>query len=527
MADLLIVGSGPSGAQAAKEAIRLGMSVDLVDVGNDDEAFRKLIPERPFSEIREQDPQQRRYFLDETLGVGGNRVGAQLTPSRQFLVRDVESALPFESKTFSPLMSLALGGLGAGWGAGAQTFEPAELHEAGLSGLIPWYQSVADDIGVSGAREDDTAAALLSLRNVQDPLEIDTGTSALFEAYRKKRERYVARGFLLGRAPAAILSQDRGGRKANPLFDLDFYADCGESVYRPRYTIRELEGREGFRYLRGMLALKFKEDDAGVELTARELKSGSVVKLRAKKLLLAAGAINTARIVLSSQEKFGTRVPLLCNSYEYIPTVQLRMLGRPAKDRRHSLGQLVGVYTPPDRPADRVITSFYSYRALLLYKLVKEMPLPPVLGLQIARLLETSLTIVGLHHPDRFSSGKWLELRRKHGQEVLTGEYQNTKEESGVLKTDLEAILSNLRSLGCIPFGVIRPGAGSSIHYAGTLPQSSDPTEPLRTHRGRLNLTKNVFIGDSASWTYLPAKGLTLTLMANARKMAQEVHREI
>src|SRR5437016_10843651 len=105
LVDLIIVGSGPSGAQAAQAAIERGLSVAMVDVGNDDDALAPLVPDRPFSEIRRTDGAQRRYFLGERLPAGeaaGQRVGSQLAPPRQFITRDVETCLPFESTNFFP-----------------------------------------------------------------------------------------------------------------------------------------------------------------------------------------------------------------------------------------------------------------------------------------------------------------------------------------------------------------------------------------------------------------------------------------
>src|SRR5262245_3470733 len=101
--DILIVGSGPSGVQAAKAAIDRGASVAMVDVGHVDEHYAPLIPDRPFSEIRKTDSGQARYFLGDHLeGISRqtSAVGAHLTPPRLFLIRDAEKYLPMESESF-------------------------------------------------------------------------------------------------------------------------------------------------------------------------------------------------------------------------------------------------------------------------------------------------------------------------------------------------------------------------------------------------------------------------------------------
>ncbi|HTD33636.1 MAG TPA: hypothetical protein VK665_08260 [Candidatus Elarobacter sp.] len=528
MIDLLVVGSGPSGAQCAKAACELGLETVMIDVGIDDPATRERIPDAPFDALRRTDPEQRAYFVGDALAdVMGVRVGAQLTPPRQFIVREAERLAPLASATFQPLQSLALGGLGAGWGAGTFTYNDAELAEIGLpaAAMRRGYDEVAADIGISGSAGDDVAAELLRCAPLQPPLPLDDNAAALFATYRRNRARVRARGLDLGRAPSAILTRpiERDGlrREPNPLHDMDFYSDRSRSVYRPRYTVEELCGRANFRYRGDALALRFEQrDDGTVELWYRDLAAGAERSIRARRLALAAGALATTKLVLRSLGLYDRPVPLLSNPYTYLPCVNLAMLGRPAGDARHSMAQLAGVLRRPGND-DRIALSIYSYRSLLLYKLVKEMPLPPELGLLTARLLLSALTIVGMHHPDRRTDAKRIALVRSRTDDVLTADYALNADERAAVAANLRATRAALRALRCIPLGAIDPGNGSSIHYAGGLTITGDARDPLGTSaEGRLHAARSVYVADSANWRFLPAKGLTFSLMANARRVA-------
>ena len=44
---------------------------------------------------------------------------------------------------------------------------------------------------------------------------------------------------------------------------------------------------------------------------------------------------------------------------------------------------------------------------------------------------------------------------------------------------------------------------------------------------GRLWAAPRVYVGDSAGWRFLPAKGLTYTIMANARRVAEHLLRDL
>ncbi|MGI9181576.1 MAG: hypothetical protein ACR2H9_13865 [Longimicrobiaceae bacterium] len=86
MVDVLVVGSGASGVNAAAPLVAAGLRVLMLDYGNQDRGYPPLIPPDSFSEIRRSDEEQHRYYLGddfEGIPLGPARVGAQLTPTAQ------------------------------------------------------------------------------------------------------------------------------------------------------------------------------------------------------------------------------------------------------------------------------------------------------------------------------------------------------------------------------------------------------------------------------------------------------------
>ena len=92
------------------------------------------------------------------------------------------------------------------------------------------------------------------------------------------------------------------------------------------------------------------------------------------------------------------------------------------------------------------------------------------------------------------------------------------------------ALLRAFRKIGY--FGLRRfvkyAQPGQSIHYAGPLPMRERPEKAYETDRyGRLFGSKRVFIGDSATFPELPAKNLTLTIMANALRIGEVARNQV
>ncbi len=527
--DYIVVGSGISGAHAAQTLVESGAKVLMLDVGNRDSNYAKLIPDRDFLSIRNIDENQHRYFLgDDFEGIpwGNVRVGAQLTPPRTFISRDTETWLRIASKEFHPLESLAYGGLGAGWGAGCFAFSKSELEAIGLQrdGIREAYNVVSERIGVSGAYDDGADYCTADLDELQDPIEIDPQCEDILKTYSRKRKALNARGFFLGRSSIALLTRNLGDRTETTYNDMEFWCDSGGSTYRAWMTVDNLLKNRNFRYMDRLLVTRFSDRDNGIEVHAIDVDSGERVRFTCGKLILASGVLGTARIAVRSFEYKKTRLPIICNPYCYVPCIRFGMMRSTMPEKKTSLAQLYLFYDGNHDNFNVGAASIFTYRSLLMFKIAKEVPLNQSDALELMRFLLPSIAIVGIFHPEYGGSGKYVELVKDGDSptgDVLRASYSLSKEERRALKRMDRAYLGALIKLGCLPLKVIYPHHGSSIHYGGTLPFSEKNELLTLSQDGRLHGTKKVYVADGSGFKYLPGKGVSLTLMANAHLVAK------
>lgn len=530
--DYIVVGSGCSGAMAAQTLIESGARVTMLDGGIEKKLKNSNIPDKDFAEIRKSDPNQYRYLIGENLeGVrwGGIAKGAQVTPPRRYMLDSVDDYLKLSSKNFSPLESLAYGGLGVGWGLQCWEYSKGDLIKAGLdpTRMETAYNVVARRIGVSATNDYASRYTIGSLTDYQPSPVMDDNGAAIFARYRKKRKLLARQGFHLGRTPLALITKPLKGRKAYNYSDMDYYSDSRLSAWRPWITVNELRKHSNFSYRSGYVVLKFVEQKKYTEVHCLNMKKANAPTIfKCKKLVLATGAIGSGRIVLRSLGKAKSRLPLLCNPYSYIPCLQPKLVGKKTGPKRMGLAQLSLFLDQSNVNEDASVASIYSYRSLMLFRIIKQMPLNFVDARTLLLYLLPGIIIAGIHHPDTVTKNKYMQLipdpsspsldKLKISYSLSEDEIQNNRDRE-------KKFVKAMRKLGVFGLKTINPGAGASVHYAGTLPFSTKGSPLSLSPSGKLNGTTSIYVADSSGFTYLPAQGLTFSLMANAHLVAKGV----
>lgn len=529
MIDFIVSGSGPSGVQAAQTLIDSGASVLMIDAGVTDSHYKNLIPPRDFISLRKEDQHQHRYFLGDSfegIPLSGIGAGSQLTPPRKFITHHTEKWLPVVSNSFFPMESLAKGGLGAGWGTGCHVFSEKDLREIGLnpSEINEAYEVIAKRIGISGEKDDANPYGLGNISTFQKAVHSEEGSVRILKKYESNKRSLNQAGFYAGKLALAVLTEDLGERKKLSYDDMNFYDDRGQSAYRPAFTIDALSKNNRFTYQSGFMVQRFSENDGSVSVIAKHLQSGETKTFEARKLILACGTLGTARVVMRSSGKSNINLPIISNPYCYMPCIQWSMLGKADLGPKSGFGQIGLFYDPNGTNFESGMGALFRYRSLMLFRLIKEAPLNFSDARILMQYLQSSFVIAGIHHPERSGPDKFITLTSSDlspmGDQLQASYRMNEKELSEITRRELKYKWA-LRTLGCYPIKTIRPGHGASIHYAGTLPYSDDHENIFSISRnGKLNGTKNIFVADGSGFRYLPAKGLTLTLMANAHCVA-------
>jgi choline dehydrogenase-like flavoprotein len=529
MTRLLVVGSGASGVHLALTALERGFEVTLVDAGFP--RASRPEPDASIDQLKDRLPDPVGYFL----GPGGEGVAYPATkpsyyahpPSKSYVFR-VPDRFATRSSNMEPVFSFARGGLAEAWTAGAYAFNPDDLREFPIpfGEMSDAYRTVIRRIGVGGER-DDLEARIPFDAEYQPSLPLDPHSERLLERYRARRGRLLAAGFRLGRSRVATLSRAHGGRPACTQLGRCFWGCPTDAIYSPAVTLAECERHPKFRYCPGLLATHFSigADGRVSRIHAEEVDTGAPREFEADVFALAAGALATSKLVLDSIHRQTGRIErlggLMDNRQVHVPFLTPGMIGRPVSTASYQFHHLAFGLDAPD-PTEYVHGQITTLKAAAIHPIVQSLPLDSRSALALFRALRAGLGLANVNLHDRRRPESHVTIRPIDGPRTeLLVNYVDDPAEPAAIAAAVSRLRRSLRELGSIvPARMTRVlPKGVSVHYAGTIPMASGGGLSC-TPDCRVRDFPNLIVGDGASFPFLPAKNLTLTLMANAHRIA-------
>ncbi len=516
MLDAIVVGSGAAGVAAAYGL--QGTDVLVLDVG-------KRPPDERWLEGNLFDARRNTVDLfDQLIGrefeslrnLRPPKVSLKLkAPHMSFIIEDWEKLSPLRSANFDAVMSFAQGGLANAWGAGVYRFNDRDLKgfPVRAAELAPYYDELTRLIGISGAG-DDLSAHFGPTGDLQEPLKLSSFYEELLAGYEAKRDAFRRESIHVGRPRLAVLTREHDGRPAYAYENTEFFRPWNRAIYNPAFTLERLIEQGAAKYLPGMLVHRYRELEDRVEVQARELSTGALHTFQARNLFLAAGSLNSAKIVLQSNDDTSTRLPVLDNPMSCIPLFRWTRIGDALDTSASAMAQLNLVYDGSlvDEP---VQGSLYCTTGPLRSDVLFDFPLPVSAGLLWAKYLASAMGLLMVFYPGRRSDRNYLQLAAD-GSLNVTFERETLGDVEGVL-------IRAFRRIGFVGFKSLCQynNAGASLHYAGHLPMRSEPGPYETDALGRVHGTRRVYVTDGAAFSTLPAKNLTFTIMANSLRISR------
>jgi len=513
---VIIVGSGPAGVSAAWPLLQAGIPVLMIDA-----ALPGALPTPPTGDIAGFRGRPDRWVAQfganfSSFGGAGDRSPKLSTPLANAVLAGFAEATGLDTANFLALGSLSAGGLSNIWGAAAVVYDDEELRGYPFSraDLLPSYAAVMSRIGVSGPDNERSLAGETGLAIPEGP-KLTPPLRRVWDA--AQRSTGVA-GFELTRATNAVLAEARDGRGPCVNCGLCLWGCHHGSIYNSASELPALRAFPHFTYRPGMRARSLPpfEGTPSIDVEFENVR----MTLTGQRIVLACGTIATTALVLRALGASAGSPRLLTNPVAALAFIVPSLFGVAPPALSFALGQLAYRATLPD--GDRAAGLLYGADALPLATFADRLPLSRPAALRLSRALTPALVVATCYLPSRFSSNT---ISLTGGEDTpLIVEGNQSAESDQALRDAGRHLSRTMRRLGAysLPgsFAVAPPGADA--HYAGTLPMGGKG-HTATDLSGALKSLPGVHIVDGAVLPYLPARHCTLTIMANADRIARRL----
>lgn len=497
----LVIGSGPSGFAAALGRLSLGRDVLMIDGGRDleDEATSRIA--RLLAKPQDQWSKADRAAYQ----------APQFAPNPEGFVRRFGSTFAQQpaSETLTPAdwfklrASRAIGGLSNVWGSAILPNRQADIADWPVSAddLAPHYAAVADAIQISGTSDD--LERLLPAFSMQGRTALPHGPQAseLHRRLNRRKQALNGDGVHFGHARQAVSGDCTA---------------CGMCLHgcpfghitSTRRAIGCLREFPRFSYSSGQVV-------SHIDGTTAHLEGGATIA--ADRIFLAAGVLETARIMLRSQG--GGRVTLSDSQHAFLPMLHhWRPPHNPEQSPHHTLSELFIEIDSPDISPFLVHNQLYTWNEFFAPEMAAnygKVPGAKELFRHLSRRLIVAQTFLHSAHSARVG----LELA-PDGR--LTPTRHDNAETPRVLKAAQAHLARNMRKAGMFALGfAARTGPiGSGFHAGSTFPMAKAAQQGETDVLGQSPGLAGVHVVDASVLPSIPATTITFSVMANAHRIA-------
>ena len=518
---IYVIGSGPSGIACARALVRRGHAVTVLDVGTVLEEPRV----RQRNRLASLSPASWRSadttFLRDGIRGHGTAIPLKRAYGSDFPYRGVQGAARFDVAGAGLRPSYARAGLSNVWGATVMPYRQDDIQDWPITveRLAPYYREIFDFMPLAGVADPLASDFPLYSTSATD-LPMSNQAKSLLAHWRSREGRLKRKGIQFGKARTAVRANWNGHCCVR--CGMCMYGCPYELIFSTAATLEELQTTATFRYIPNYHVVRVDEAGAVVNILATDTQTGQPTLFRAERVFLACGVLETTTVLLRSLDMYDRSISIRDSQYFLLPVLRTRNTSGARAEALHTLAQLFVEITDPRMSPFTVHLQTYTYNELF------EASVRDVFG-PLARMLPTDglisrlLLFQGYLH-SAHSGTLGITLSRESGRDVIHVRGQQCTETRSVLRKLIIKLLAASLDLGLLPLvpllRVAEPGRG--YHCGGSFPMRNLPALGETDAYGRPHGLRRVHAVDATIFPSVPATTITLTVMANAARIAAE-----
>jgi choline dehydrogenase-like flavoprotein len=521
-----VIGSGPSGVAAAAALLQRGRHVRMVDVGLSLDRERAQLVAKLSSLPPAQWSRQQVEWLATGLPFAAAAIPLKLKFGSDYPYRDAEKHIGVLNDGVGGQASLAFGGLSTVWGAAMLPFAQHDIADwpISLANLAPHYEAIVKLTGLS-AIQDDLSDFLPIFTDTPGNLEPNRQAKAMWNCLSRNRDKLRQTGVHFGRARLAIKTVSSHQATGCVYCGMCMNGCPYGCIYSSEQTVQEFRHDKHFTYHPDVVVTRVEETNDEAVVRGYHRLTGKPIEIKAEHVYLGCGVIPTTAILLRSLSSYDTTLLMKDSQYFVLPAILGTGIAKTAGKSLYTLSQLFIEILDPKIGAHTIHLQVYPSHTLIGQAMRRAFgPLAGKLDF-ITRAIEGRLIfIMGFLHSSQ-SSHIAITLRRESGKDKVHLAPVENPEVRRVAQLVARKLLKNSMKLGVIPISALlrlgQPGRG--FHSGGTFPMRKLPKIFEVDIFGRPAGWKRVHAIDASILPTIPATTITLTVMANAHRIASQL----
>lgn len=495
MIEYLIIGSGPAGVAAAKALLAAGKAVTMIDGGQtmapSDARLQSRLSASGPSEWAPKDVEAWRAPQFDTPEGQVRRYGSDAAVERPDTINASGSDATGLRHSF------VKGGFSQVWGGAVRPYSEADMASWPVTrhDMDPHYRAIAQFVPIAGPQIGDLAGhpgpgpgpqaqVFLSRFRNSDDVTIHAATTALHSGCR-------ACGLCLHGCP-------------------------WDQIWKASATVDEMSrDYPAFTYLNGPAVLHLNPTETHVDVDCADGR-----RLTARRVFLGAGVLQTARMVLGLGQI--EKLTLRDSQFAFLPLLHRFRAPGTGKLPLTTLPQLFADIAIPDHSQHHAHAQVYGWNEFYIRDLVKNYSMGlPGASVVLDQLARRMLVAQIFLHSDL---GAKIDLAAATDGRLLVHAHENP----GFHPAMRAAQSSLAKSAGAagahaLKFASRPAQPGASFHVGASLPMSKTPGISQSDLLGRPGGNGRIHIVDASVLPAIPAATITLSVMANAHRIASEV----
>ncbi len=513
----VIIGSGPAGVAAALALVNQGCAVIMLDVGHElsQEGLSRAssLGNRHHNTWTTED----RKWLTANIAEFSDKVPLKSLFGQDFPYKNHEWVVekPFPPAGFAQYPSHGYGGLSRVWGATTMRLHSTDFASWPLSkkDLEPHYQAILSLIPVTSELDD--LSEEYGCAPCRTSLPLSPQADLILNRMKRNRSALLAVGFLAGRSRIAVAANCT-------LCGACMHGCPYDQIFSSTHLMPSLIKNPLFKYQPGLRAVHLEENINETRVICLD-KLNTQHSVIGARVFVGAGVLGTTRLILASRDAWDKVVTLRDSQYFLLPFIGPR--GNTTSPHQ-TLSQIFGKINQPSLSSRTLHVQYYTYNDLYLPQILKSIgPLRYLPGASLlAQEFARRMVIVQGYLPSIESNSATIRLSGARQQPVLSitpHELHTTSSRTTRVWRYL-AKIGQINGLTALSFMGQQTEVGRGYHSGATFPMARNPELWQSDSLGRTDSLKKIHIIDASAWPDIPSGPVTLTVMANAHRIASD-----